>query len=73
MSSIYVVKRLDGKTIASGYASRQNAKVERDRLIREGVKCVVSRGDDHPRGASEPDQWSHPKMAETKISEEVSE
>lgn len=53
---MYVVNYLDGKrAVPSSFQSRQQAKVERNRLLKEGTHCVVSRGPDHPHGPSKVD------------------
>lgn len=52
----YVLNELDGKRASAlVFKSRQEAKVERNRLSNIGTVCVVSRGPEHPHGASRPD------------------
>jgi hypothetical protein len=56
LPATYVLNALDGKSVSpTGYASRQEAKVERNRLLGLGTIVCVSRGPDHPKGVSIPD------------------
>jgi hypothetical protein len=59
---MYVLNLLDGKrAVPTSFQSRQQAKVERNRLLKEGTVCVVSRGPDHPHGASKVDPYCQNK------------
>lgn len=57
MPAFYTVRGLDGKRVCEpvGYATKKEAKIERNRLTATGTVCVVSRGRDHPHGPTRPD------------------
>ncbi len=55
-NGIYILNQLDGKPVSpTGFVTKHEAKIERNRLLGLGTICVVSRGPDHPAGASRPD------------------
>jgi hypothetical protein len=52
----YVLNELNGKRASTDtFATKIEAKIARNRLLDQGIVCVVSRGADHPNGASRPD------------------
>lgn len=54
MAEIYVLNTLDNKRASKeGFASKKAAKQLRDKLNKDGVRCVVSRGPDHPHGPTQ--------------------
>lgn len=56
MSDIYILNGLDSRRVSpEGFATRQAAKILRNKLLAEGTKCVVSRGPGHPQGVSKVD------------------
>ena len=58
MPAIYVLNTLDNRRAApEGFDSKKAAKELRNKLIAEGTTCVVSRGPDHPFGASRVDPY----------------
>ena len=57
-----VVDRSTGNVVASGFAARSKARIDRDKA-NENAKadCVICRGKDHPKGSTDGVDRSPPK------------
>lgn len=54
MNMYQIVRTSDKTVVAEGFATRKDAKVKRDKLNGGNIALmhIVSRGSDHPNGAS---------------------